>query len=306
MESALRDYPVKATETSAFKDMGFRQIVEANRRLGKRAISDKTLNRYLAALGSFCKWLVAHGYLNEVPTSGMFIKIDKAKQKVFPYKPDDLQAIFTSPLYTGAASEDAPHRPGTVFVRDHRFWLPLMSLFSGARLGELCQLTVDDLTELQGRWVFRITTESSEEQRLKTKGSQRIVPVHSQLVELGIVDHLEQVRKQGHRWLFPEITPCSRSTRSGKMSDFYRKYVKRIGVKTDKSVNFHSFRHSFADALRRAGHLDSQFAFLLGHTQNNVTGRYGSLTEGDIERRTKLVESVTYPDLDLSHISEKR
>ncbi len=215
-KSALRDYPVKATETSAFKDMGFRQIVEANRRLGKRAISDKTLNRYLAALGSFCKWLVAHGYLNEVPTSGMFIKIDKAKQKVFPYKPDDLQAIFTSPLYTGAASKDAPHRPGTVFIRDHRFWLPLMSLFSGARLGELCQLTVDDLTELQGRWVFRITTESSEEQHLKTKGSQRIVPVHSQLVELGIVDHLKQVRKQGHRWLFPEITPCSRSTRSGR------------------------------------------------------------------------------------------
>jgi integrase len=65
----------------------------------------------------------------------------------------------------------------------------------------------------------------------------------------------------------------------------------------DKSVNFHSFRHSFTDALRRGGFLDHEFSFMLGHTQNNVTGRYGSLAEGDIARRVKLIEAVRYENV---------
>lgn len=80
----------------------------------------------------------------------------------------------------------------------------------------------------------------------------------------------------------------------------------RIGVKTDKSVNFHSFRHNFTDALRHAGHLDHQFAFLLGHTQNNVTGRYGALQEGDLDRRVNLVQCVSYPGLDRCHLKQTK
>lgn len=301
-KSALRHYPVKATESREFRGKDFRQTVEANRKLGKRAISDKTLNRYLAALGSYCKWLVAHGYLNDSPTSGMSIKIDKSKQQVFPYKPEELGKIFSSPLFTGCISEEKRHLPGNLQIRDHRYWIPLMSLFSGARMGELCQLMTGDIVEMSGRWVFRITDEESEAKRLKTKGSQRIVPVHPTLIELGLLLHHRAMIDRREQWLFPEIELDSRGRRSGRMSDFYGDYVRHIGVKTDKSVNFHSFRHTFTDALRRAGHLDHQFAFLLGHTQNNVTGRYGALQEGDLSRRSSLVDSVSYPDLDLSHL----
>lgn len=301
-KAALRHYPVKATESREFRGKDFRQTVEANRKLGKRAISDKTLNRYLAALGIYCKWLVAHGYLNDAPTAGMSIKIDKATQKVFPYKPEHLSALFSSPLFVGCQSEEKAHKPGNLLIRDHRYWVPLMSLFSGGRMGELCQLLTADIIEMHGRWVFRITDEESEEKRLKTKGSQRIVPIHPALVELGLLAHHQTMVQRQEEWLFPEIELDSRGSRSGRMSDFYGDYIKRIGLKTDKSMNFHSFRHTFTDALRRAGHLDHQFAFLLGHTQNNVTGRYGALQEGDLSRRCALVDSVCYPDLDLSHL----
>jgi integrase len=301
-KEALRHYPVKATETAEFKGQDFRQTVDTNRKLKKRAISDKTLNRYLAALGSYCKWLVAHGYLNDVPTSGMFIKVDKSRQKVFPYKVDELKTIFSSPLYVGCLSDRKPHTAGNHHVRDHRFWVPLISLFSGARMGEICQLMTSDIVEKGGSWVLRITNDDSEEKHLKTKGSQRIVPIHPMLIELGLLSLHKQMVARGEEWLFPEIILDSRGSRSGKLSDSYRKYVRRIGVKIDNSVNFHSFRHSFTDALRGAGHLDHQFAFLLGHTQNNVTGRYGALQEGDLARRRALIDSVSYEDLDLSHL----
>jgi integrase len=301
-KEALRHYPIKATETAEFKGKDFRQTVDANRKLKKRAISDKTLNRYLAALGSYCKWLVSHGYLNDVPTSGMFIKVDKTRQKVFPYKTEELKVIFSSPLYVGCLSDEKPHIAGNHHIRDHRFWVPLISLFSGARMGEICQLMTSDIVETGGSWVFRITNDESEEKHLKTKGSQRVVPIHPMLIELGLLSLHKRMVARHERWLFPEIVLDSRSSRSGKLSDSYRKYVKRIGVKIDKTVNFHSFRHSFTDALRRAGHLDHQFAFLLGHTQNNVTGRYGALQEGDLPRRRSLIDSVSYEGLDISHL----
>jgi integrase len=40
----------------------------------------------------------------------------------------------------------------------------------------------------------------------------------------------------------------------------------------NREVNFHSFRHSFTDALRRAGYLDEQFGMLFGHTKATTTG----------------------------------
>lgn len=108
-KSALRGYPLKATETAVFRGLDFKQTVEANRKAERPTISTKTLNRYLAALGSFCKWLVAHGYLEHVPTTGMFATIDKSHQKVQPYSGDQLQAIFRSPLFTGCQSDGKEH-----------------------------------------------------------------------------------------------------------------------------------------------------------------------------------------------------
>lgn len=60
-KTALRDYPLKATETALFRGLDFKQTIEANRKLKRPTISARTLNRYLAALGGFSRWLVARG-----------------------------------------------------------------------------------------------------------------------------------------------------------------------------------------------------------------------------------------------------
>lgn len=299
-KSALRLYPLKATETAAFRDMDFKQTIQANKVANRPPISTRTLNRYLASLGSYCKWLVAHGYLEHAPTTGMFITIDKDERKIHPYTSEELQKIFNSALFNGYLADGKEHKSGNVTIRDHRFWLPLMSLYSGARLGELCQLLIEDVQQMQGAWTFNITVEGEVEKRLKTKGSERVVPVHPVLIKLGFITFLEQVKAAGHKRLFPAIKMDSRGSRSGDYSGFYRRYIARIGVKSDRKLNFHSFRHGFADALRRAGYLDHEFGFILGHTQSNVTGRYGSLQEGDLARRLKITSSVEYPGLDLS------
>src|SRR5215212_7716376 len=56
-----------------------------------------------------------------------------------------LEALFNSPLFTGCQSEEKLHLPGNLQIRDHRYWLPLVMLYSGARPGEITQMHTKDV-----------------------------------------------------------------------------------------------------------------------------------------------------------------
>jgi len=151
--------------------------------------------------------------------------------------------------------------------------------------------------------VIHITREGGKS--TKTKGSQRIVPVHAELQKLGFVNYVTRVRKSGGASLFPRIGANARGQVAGDYSRSYGKFLLKIGVKSDRELNFHSFRHTFADALRRAGYRDEEFGFLLGHTQASTTGRYGVVSEGMLKDRVKLIASVSYPELVLPKSRER-
>ena len=80
-------------------------------------------------------------------------------------------------------------------------------------------------------------------------------------------------------------------------SRFLNLYMRKIGVKTDRSKNLNSFRHGIADAFRRADYLDDQFAPLLGHTKASTTQRYGIMTEGNLAMRKMMIDAVEFPGL---------
>lgn len=305
-KKALFAWPSKAAEIKDFRGMTFREVLKANEEVGKPAISEKTINKYLSAMGGFCEWLRGNDYIEGDPLDGMFLKLDKNRQTVFPYTTDQLKVIFSSPVFTGAQSSEDDHLPGNVHINDWRRWLPLIGLFTGARLGEIAQLYLADLRQEHGHWIFHITRETARDgdvqKTTKTKGSQRVIPVHPELIKLGLLQYAASLRERGEKRLFPEIKPDARGQMSGHPSRWYGRYVARIGVKDDKSVNFHSFRHGLADAFRRAGYLDDQFKFMLGHTGATTTGRYGKLPEGEMKMRVAMMEAVSFPGLDLRHL----
>jgi len=176
----------------------------------------------------------------------------------------------------------------------------LIGLYSGARLGEIAQLLTADLRQIHGTWVFHITREGSSRKSVKTAGSERLIPVHSALIRLGLLKYHAAMMASGHENLFPEIKPDGRGFMSGNPSAFFNDYFAAIGVKKDKKVNFHSFRHGIADAFRNAGYLDEQFGMLLGHTKATTSGRYGIMPQGILADRVKMIESVVFQGLDLS------
>ncbi|KFL30637.1 hypothetical protein JP75_14275 [Devosia riboflavina] len=293
----LQSYPVKAAEIAVFKGMAFREIIEANGRLDKpkTVISAKTVNRYMAAFGAFCNWLAAHDYIPANPFTDMYLKVDKNKTNVRPFTSEERKILFASPFFTGCKNEMKWQVPGNYLIRDdHRYWLPHVMMYSGARPGEIAQLLVDDVRRMHGIWVMHLTDEGDEEKSLKTKGSFRVVPVHSTLIEMGFIDHVERQRQAGERRIFPEAERNERGQIAGKFEKKFGTYLTQIGIKKGRGVSLYSFRHGFSDAMREAGFMDEEFGFLMGHSKSSMTARYGQMPQGTLQKRVELIEAVAY------------
>jgi integrase len=293
----LFKWPVKAADTNAFKGLSFLKVIEKNETIGKPFIQPKTINRYLSAIGSFSGWLLSNDFLETDVMAGMYLDYDRETHPVLPYTAEQLGRIFRSPLFHRCGGDKREAQTGKVEIRDWRYWIPYIGLYTGARLGEIAQLLTADVRQLHGVWIFHVTREGSKTKSTKTRGSERVVPMHSKLIEMGFLDYHARMKAQGHKNLFPEIKPDARGFRSGTPSSFLNDYFRDIGVKLDKSVNFHSFRHGIADAFRAAGYLDEQFNMLLGHTKATTTGRYGILPQGILSERVKMIEAVAFTGL---------
>ncbi|HYD14142.1 MAG TPA: site-specific integrase [Allosphingosinicella sp.] len=261
--------------------------------IGGDVRSLRTVARELSAVSSLFVWMIENAYVEDNPTRGFFPKIDKAKAKYPPYTQAELSAVFSSPLFA-SCHEQKEHVAGHHRVRDWRYWLPLCALYSGARAGEIAQLTCTDLRQEEGVWVFDFNEDAGVVTKsLKTSSSRRVVPVHRTLIELGLIDYRNQTCQFGHTQLFPEIKPGPRGDMSYRPSRFWQRYLDRIKVKR-RGLALHSFRHSFADECRRKGVNKDVLKALLGHADNSITGHYGTLDVGNLNERRAAIDSLTY------------
>ena len=79
-----------------------------------------------------------------------------------------------------------------------KYWVPLIGIFTGMRVGEICSLYLDNIREIGGnqrkkRWVIDILEEPNRpDKKLKNQSSRRIVPIHDTLLELGFIDFIKK------------------------------------------------------------------------------------------------------------------
>ena len=89
------------------------------------------------------------------------------------------------------------------------FWLPLLALFTGARQGELAALKTKNVqSHSPGLTLLHFVREPVVGKRLKTRASQRVVPVHAELVRLGFLIFVKNVARQhgdGNRGSSPRL-----------------------------------------------------------------------------------------------------
>ena len=175
---------------------------------------------------------------------------------------EDLAKLFGTSEYIKAT-----------FPKPYMYWVPLIALYTGARINEIAQLHVADFREIEEIPVISIDDEG-DEKRLKTGAAKRLIPVHPELIRLGLLKYVEQLRQKKAIRLFMELQP-RRDGFGQTVSKWFGRYRERCGVNEEGKV-FHSFRHTVIDGLKQAGEQKEKIAALVGHEDDSVTfGRYG-------------------------------
>lgn len=245
-------------------------------------IADNTAantNMKLSRLQTLLQWAEDNDYREGNPAKGVrVLNTDAAKNKRKPFDIGSLNAIFASPVY----SEKARPAQGK---GEAAYWLPLLALFTGARLEELGQLRPvdvqlerypDDTGEERLAWLIHIREDDEDNLKLKNAASERVVPVHPELERLGFVAFVETAKKAKQARLFPLLKPNIYGRLTAKWGEWFSPYLRKTVGITDKRLVFHSFRHTFKDYARHAGVVEGVQRQIMGHSPGDVADEYGS------------------------------
>ena len=252
-----------------------------------QTINPKTANMYIARMLAVVEFALkarmvtgANVYRNE-----RFQTETAAEEERSAYEAEDIVRLIDA-LCTQQLWSAGPPRP-------ERFWIVLIALFHGLRLGNIIGLTKRDICQTdRGMWIFRL-------RKGKTKATVRPVAICDSLLLIGF---LEWVQRLPGEILFQD------SARS--FSSWYNRHETQNGkpslgfesrfVTTDPKKCLYSLRHSFGGNVFDVTGDFKIASDMLGHsTAHIVTSRYTKTT------RTEALKEVT-EKMHMEHIDLDR
>lgn len=265
------------------------------------SLSPKTFDdNYVVPVRLFLKSAIKdwqdQGFPTTLTTEGTEYQGDREegenKQRAFTKK--ELERLFNGPELN--AYKDDPNEV-------HKWWLPLIGLFTGARVREICQLNpMTDMLEDSDSGVpyFWITTMTESEKGIKkttkNKVSRRNVPIHSTLVKLGFLDYLKKLQQRGAKQIFPSWSP-NNGRASTQAEKWFREFLEEIGLRDDtafaKITGMHAFRHTL---LTRASNTVPRIDAgpITGHTDKAKGDQRGYEGEVPVLNKQLLLEAIDF------------
>jgi len=219
-----------------------------------KTLNSLTVKKFMTRFSSLFDWAERMGYVDKNP----FVKLSPVRTKAAHaerqrFDQADLKKLFETALFAV--------KPSKLF---YRYWVPLLGLYTGARLNEICQLSVSDIRQEDSVWYLDINDEE-EARRVKTIAARRQVPLHSKLIELGFLDYVDSLKRKSEARLFPEL-PLGKAGYGKKAGNWFnQQYRPSCGIPAGQRKSFHSFRHTFIDELIKAGVNDKAVSDMVGH-----------------------------------------
>ena len=161
-----------------------------------------------------------------------------------PYTKDELLKIFDSKQEFFKKNPDM-------------FWICMIALFTGSRRNASMTLQYGDVLVKDAMYCIYFN-ENHPIKHLKTDASERIVPIHKQLLDLGFVDYVERKKHREGKldtdFIFPQC-----QTKNGTFDTRYilrnlSKFLLQLGIKKSNNdgKDFHSFRNNLSLAMQEA------------------------------------------------------
>ena len=229
-------------------------------------LSAKTVQKQINLLKTVFTLAMCNDMIQKNPFTDIKIVKPKCLPKPrVPFSAEDLKAIFSSPIFT--KGERPVGGAGEACI-----WLPYIALWTGMRLEEIGQLQVSDIKCENGIYFINIGNDEFSTKRLKTTSSHRRIPIHQELIRLGLLDYVQKMKEKQSSPLFPMLVENSYHQYTAAFSKWFGRYLRgTIGI-TDKRKTFHSFRHGFKEACRIAEINKDLHDKLTGHQSSADVG----------------------------------
>ena len=279
-KKALKSIPINRNK-SKYKNKSIKEL--AGLKTNSPGMSTATSNKYLMYLTSLFKYAEERDYISKSQAYKL-----QDKNKVHPrdqndrFSSEELVILFTQlrNLYGTAEKQE-------------KFWIPLISLFSSCRLNEICQMNFNDVEKIQNIWVFRIRAEDDNNKSLKTVYSQRNIPIHKTLINLGLIEYIQSKNPKQNDNIWGLKYEDIRNKYGRTVGRTFNELRKQLFNPPPRRKTFHSLRHTFATFCRKV--TDNELVMYFdGHSSSNQTfGRYAKYD--DYKWMKTEIDKLKYP-----------
>ncbi len=314
----LKHLPCRLCGQRQYAGKGWLQLADMGRSGQiERLLSVKTMEVRQTNVRSFVNWceLEYRGAVQAKYVNSGFPKVLSDKDirrkgvKRESFTQDELKALFGDMGKYVQATEGV----------SSRFWAPLIALYSGMRLEEICQLHLSDIVKEDGVLCFSINEESGGSgyvKHVKSSAGIRKVPVHHHLWdELGLKKFVASrwantpKEKYTSTLLFPDLQERVNAVNhatvklGSALTHWFTRYRRSVGVGGQhgepSTKAFHSFRHTVIEYLHKEARVDlSMLQAAVGHkmVDMGVTENYA----GDWAAKTWMTDVIQKLKLNLN------
>jgi integrase len=245
---------------------------------------------------TWVKSLIKYAYrdleiINRHPWEGIEIK-SQTTVKRRPWEISELNKLFAHEIFTEYCLPQ-DWRSGA----DAAYWLPILAIFTGARLSELAQLRTNDVT-IDYEIPFISISNLGVNQQVKTVAGIRKIPVHSELIRLGFFEYVNHGRSKQNPNLWDQLK-FRKNKPGGNYSNWFGEFRKTIQIPVD--LDFHAFRHTVRSQLAENDVSEPTIDSIMGHQISGSTGAkvYSHRTLSNIKMA---IENIEYKGLVLHNL----
>lgn len=278
-----------------------KKVVNAGKKSERKGADARYADNYTSVINTFLQWAQNKGYFPDdrrLPTDGQTLVSKKARvarsAKANPeYMPHQLQRLFAPEHYQ--------------FNLAHHFWPPLIALFTGGRRREIAQLLVHDFRVIDGIPAISIDDLGDEDKEIKSAASKRIIPVHPELISLGLLDYVDDVKalNLGDE-LFPGIGVNVHGEKGNAVGQAWSRHKAAVGMEGDSDPTYHSFRATAIGVLKANNVPFDMRCQLVGHDLDHVSQSYDRNPYSVKQLMEVGIPKLVYEGLDLSALAYKR
>ncbi|WP_163850496.1 DUF6538 domain-containing protein [Pseudooceanicola aestuarii] len=166
---------------------------------------------------------------------------------------DRIYTFLGSPAFQGPFEDEG----------EPLYWIPLIARLMGLREEEACQLGPKDFGTDKG--IAYVDVKCRDANNVKTIDSQRRIPVHPTLIELGLLKLVELRRGEDAHRLFVNLTRGE--TKKTYSENFSKKftYYRKTNDCYWEGLDLHAMRTSFNSDLMNQDKSDAIRCVLMGH-----------------------------------------